>query len=248
VPRDVPQYNLDGWVDAGRVHALGVVDAVMYPGTQAFLRWDAPSRLDASVQRRALAVARRFLHAVGFRHGFFNMEFFFDPATDRLTVIEFNPRMAAQFSDLYQRLHGVDPHAMAVEMALGRDPLALPRRAPDAAVASSFVYRAFAGEPVPPAPSAAQQAAFRQAFPDGLLFTFPKQGSALARDFKWLGSHRYGIVHLGGRDAHDLAARCRAASALLGWPARPAEPSAAPLVDAAPAPSLPPLRLEPVLD
>ena len=34
----------------------GVVDAVMYPGTQAFMRWEHPSRLAAAVQRRALEV------------------------------------------------------------------------------------------------------------------------------------------------------------------------------------------------
>jgi hypothetical protein len=33
-----------------------------------------------------------------------------------------------------------------------------------------------------------------------------------------LGSHRYGILHLGGRDAADLHDRCARASALLGWP------------------------------
>ncbi|HRD85582.1 MAG TPA: ATP-grasp domain-containing protein, partial [Rubrivivax sp.] len=30
VPAHVGQYNLDGWVADGQVHALGVVDAVMY--------------------------------------------------------------------------------------------------------------------------------------------------------------------------------------------------------------------------
>jgi hypothetical protein len=52
-----------------------------------------------------------------------------------------------------------------------------------------------------------------------MLFTYPKSGHSLERDFKWLGSHRYGILHLGGRDAHDLRQRCEAASAILGWPA-----------------------------
>jgi hypothetical protein len=48
----------------------------------------------------------------------------------------------------------------------------------------------------------------------------------MARDFKWLGSYRYGIVHLGGRDAADLRARCESASALLQWPAPFADPAA----------------------
>ena len=228
VPPHVPQYNLDGWVHEGQVHLLGVVDAVMVPGTQAFMRWDLPSRLPAPVQQRALDVARRFLQAAGFRQGLFNMEFFHDPASDRLTVIEFNPRLASQFSDLYLRTTGRDPHAMSVALALGRDPRTLPRAAPVAEAAASLVYRAFDAAQVPPMPTAAQRARWQGAFPDGLLMCMPKHGHALKRDLKWLGSHRYGVLHLHGRDAAELRARAEAASALLGWPAPYAGPGCLP--------------------
>lgn len=213
-----PQYNLDGYVVNGKVHALGVVDAVMYPGTNAFMRWELPSRLSAPVQDRALDVARRFLGAIGYRHGFFNLEFFHDPVTDRLTMIELNPRLASQFGDLYRRTLGLDPHAMSMALACGEDPLAAPRCEPTAGAAASLVYRTFHAAGVPPLPSPAQAGALRAAFADALFYPMPKQGHALERDFKWLGSHRYGIVHLGGRDAADLRERAVRASALLGWP------------------------------
>lgn len=219
-PLRAPQYNLDGYVFNGQVHVLGIVDAVMYPGTQAFMRWDMPSRLPPAVAQRAADVARKFLGAVGFTHGLFNMEFFHEPASDRLSVIEFNPRLASQFGDLYRRVHGVDAHAIGLALALGHDPATLPRAAPSAGAAASFVYRTFdARDTVPAMPSARQRAHLAREFADAMLFTYPKSGHALARDFKWLGSHRYGIVHLGGRDMHDLRRRCEAASALLGWPA-----------------------------
>jgi hypothetical protein len=214
VPAHVPQYNLDGWVHHDEVHGLGVVDAVMYPGTQAFMRWEHPSRLPEAVQRRALDVARRFLRAIGYTQGLFNLEFFHDPATDRLTVIECNPRMASQFGDLYRRVHGVDVHAMSLALALGEDPRALPRVAPSAGIAASLVYRALAPDAVPPMPDAACQRHWR-----ALLFVMPKTGGALARDFKWTGSHRHGIVHLGAPDAARLRELSVRASTELGWPA-----------------------------
>lgn len=219
LPPHWPQYNLDGWVADGEVHALGVVDALMYPGTQAFMRWEFPSRAPRRVQSRALDVARRFLGAIGYTHGFFNLEFVHDPASDRLVVIECNPRLASQFADLYQRVLGVDAHAMSIALAVGADPRALPRCAPSARVAASLVYRAFDARQVPKEPSGAAREAFARAFPEGLLFSFPKQGHALARDFKWTGSHRYGIVHLGAADRSRLRAQAQHASALLGWPA-----------------------------
>lgn len=238
-PVHAPQYNLDGWVWQGQAHALGVVDAVMVPGTQHFMRWELPSRLPAPVQARALAIAQRFLQAVGFTQGLFNLEFFHDPATDRITVIELNPRLASQFSDLYLRVTGIDPHAMSLAMAQGQDPATLPRRAPVGGAAASLVYRSLHPAHTPPMPGAAQRAALQQHCPDALLFTYPRRGHALARDFKWLGSHRYGIVHLHGRDAAHLQQRAAQASALLGWPLPYADAAAA---SAQPRPAAAPAR------
>ncbi len=217
VAHDTAQFNLDGWVWRGQAQALGVVDAIMYPGTQAFMRWEHPSRLAADLQQRALDVAQTFLAAVGYTHGFFNMEFFHDPASDRLSVIEFNPRLASQFADLYLRVQGRDAHAMSLALALGQDPAALPRSQPTAGAAASQVYRSFDPTVHVPMPDAAQQAQLAKAFPDARLFVYPKAGHSLARDFKWLGSYRHGIVHLGGRDAADLRERTVRASQILGW-------------------------------
>jgi hypothetical protein len=216
-----PQYNLDGYVHEGEVRVLGVVDAIMYPGTQSFQRWELPSRLPPAVLERAAEVARRFLREVGFAHGFFNMEFFHDPASDRLAVIEFNPRLASQFGDLYRAVQGIDPHAMALALATGQDPASLPRRAPTAGVASSLVWRAFDPSQVPAMPSRRQQAALAAAFPDAPLSLYPKSGHALARDFKWLDSTRYGVVNLGARDWMALREASAQVSALLGWPDAP---------------------------
>lgn len=213
------QYNLDGYVYQGEVREIGIVESVMYPGTQAFMRFDYPCRIAPAARHQALDVARRFLAAVGFNHGQFNMEFFHDPASGKLTVIEFNPRMAAQFSDLYLRVDGLDLHRVGLELAHGRDPARLPRTVASAGAASSFVYRLFDPALRPQMPLPAQQREFARRFGDGLLFMFPKPRGSMARDFKWLGSYRYGIVHLGGSDALDLQRRGEEASALLGWPA-----------------------------
>lgn len=217
VPLNVPQYNLDGWVCGGEVHALGIVDAICHPGTRAFMRWEYPSQLPAAVQVRALDVARRFLNAIGYSDGLFNLEFFHDPLTDRLSVIECNPRLASQFSDLYQRVDGIDPHAMSLAIALGEDPLKVPRRPVTAGVAASLVYRVFPGETPPAAPGRQQLARWQAAFPDGIAMPMPKRGRSLERDFKWTGSHRYGIVHLGASDRMALRERGDVASAALGW-------------------------------
>lgn len=216
-PVDAHQYNFDGYLTGGELRPLGFVDAHMYPGTQCFMRFEAPSRLGTAVRERAIGVARDFLRAIGFTHGFFNMEFFHDPATNRLTVIEFNPRLASQFGDLYCRVHGIDAHAASLALAHGRDPATLRAAAATAGAAASFVYRRFPGDPPPAMPTRRQRERLAARFPDAALLTYPKSTGQIARDHKWLGSYRHAILHLGGRDARDLRERCIEASALLGW-------------------------------
>ena len=213
------QYNFDGYVFKSDVRKLGVVDEVMYPNTDAFMRFEYPSALQADIQDRAHSVATRFLTEIGFTHGLFNMEFFYDEARDKLTVIEFNPRMASQFSDIYLRVDGIDLHEIAFALAHGIDPASLAKAKPTAQVAASFVYRSFDQFAPINFPIFVQKTAFWQTFPDALLFEFPKDAKELHRDFKWLRSYRYGIMHLGAESHRALRARCEQASALLGWPA-----------------------------
>lgn len=222
-PQSGKQYCLDGYFFDGRCHTLGVVDSIMYPGTNGFMRFDYPSRLSVGMQQQARQVAERFLRAVGFNHGFFNMEFIHDELQGQIKVIEFNPRMASQFSDLYSRVEGINLHEMALAMSHGIDPASLPRKDPVASHASSFVYRSF--DPSMPVvqPDKTTLTAFNRQFPDALLFQYPKQPGEIERDFKWLGSYRYAIIHLGGDSLSHLQQRCEQASALLGWPAPYAE-------------------------
>lgn len=217
------QYCLDGYCFEGQVRRLGIVDAIMYPGTDAFMRWDYPSRLPVHLQDQAEDIAARFLQEVGFSHGFFNMEFVVDEDSGQLKVIEFNPRLAAQFTDLYSRVDGRNPHEMALALSHGIDPSSVATREPTSACASSFVYRSFDPNTLISLPSATQQRSFKTAFPDGLLLRFPKSLSQIQRDFKWLGNYRFGIVHLGGENAAELKRRCELASSLLGWTAPYAE-------------------------
>jgi hypothetical protein len=212
------QINLDGYVFRGEVRLIGCVDEVMYPGTDAFQRFQYPSRLPAGVQRRAHALAARILRGLGFDHGFFNIEFFYHPATDRLRVIEVNPRLASQLADLYEKVDGQRVFDMLVELAQGRDPALLPRRVPTAGVAASFVWRTFDGMAPPRKASLAAREWLARTYPDALLLEHHKRGHGLKREFKWLGSHRYATVNLGAPDLAALRDRYQGICERLGWP------------------------------
>ena len=53
------QVTVDGYADNGALRIVGIVDALMYPGTQAFQRFEYPSLLPAPVQDRMAALSAR---------------------------------------------------------------------------------------------------------------------------------------------------------------------------------------------
>ncbi len=199
------QVCVDGYARNGEVHILGTVDSVMYPGTNAFMRFEYPSQLAAQHVEKLEAVAKRAVESVGFTHGLFNVELFLHPQTNRITIIEINPRMAGQFSDLYERVDGKSLWSLELDLALGKTPI-WPRRQGTFGSSASFVFREF-GDAIKQPPPAHQQAWLTNTYPDARLFLDIKHSTSRARETKWLGTYRYALVHMGGSDHHDLMAR-----------------------------------------
>lgn len=200
------QVTVDGYARRGReVAIIGIVDSVMYPGTHAFQRFEYPSSLPEPVQSRMKDISARALRAVGFDHGAFNVELVWDDQTDRIQLIEVNPRLAAQFGDLYEKVDGRSTYQLLLDLTVDRDPRT------DAGAgawrnAASFVFREFHGAPKI-APGRRQIAWLEANYPDALLNTYIKSGHSRWREIKWLGSYRYAVLNLGGADRHDMFAR-----------------------------------------
>jgi len=200
------QVNIDGYVHEGRVTVLGVIDENLFPGTFAFRNFEYPSRVPPAVQERMKALAGRVLQGLGYRHGFFNMELAWDPASDALRVIEVNPRMASQLACFYEWVDGVQPYLALFDLAVGRAPR-LGAGTSRYSHAASFALRKFDGKPLALHPTPAQVERVRRAYPDARLMLYMKRGASLAREMKWLGSYRYAVVSMGAGSADELHRR-----------------------------------------
>jgi hypothetical protein len=115
------EVTLEGYVHGDQVTTIGITDSVKYPGTFSFERFEYPSKLPEERQGELSDVARRVLPALGFKGGFFNIEFFV-PEEGRAQIIEVNGRIASQFAPLVQGLHGRSTYDALFELASGEDP------------------------------------------------------------------------------------------------------------------------------
>jgi len=200
---DGHQVTVNGFAREGAVTMQGVVDSVMYPGTDQFQRFQYPSALPPALQRTAERTAERALAAVGFTHGMFNVELRVCRASGHARVIEINPRAAGQFYDLFERVDGYDPLDCLVALEAGEAPV-LRRREGRDAVAASFVFRDLAGEGLSRWPDRARVARLRAQHPEASLMVYPKRGADLRREMKWLGTYRYAVANVGASSPEAL--------------------------------------------
>ncbi len=197
VPMRGSQVNVDGYAWRGDVQVLGVVDECMYPGVvqgaRHFAGFTFPSRLPEPVQQQVKEVAVAAVKAVGYDHGLFNVELFVGD-DESVRVIEINPRSAGQFATLYRMVAGIDLERLAIHLAAGLSPTSVPRVAPVAGAGASFVFRRFDGLPGV-TPSAEALAWLRERHPAARLWVETSRGASLRREYRWLGSHRFGVLN-----------------------------------------------------
>ncbi len=210
------QVTVEGWIQGGRVGVLGVVDSLLHPGTHAFARFEAPSALPAPVQERLCALAARVVAGSGLDDACWNLEAIVAP-DGALHVVELNPRLAGQFSDLWAKLTGVSGHERALRLALG---LELPAAGGRGAFpfAASVPLRTFEPVGVERAPSAARVLEVERAFPGTLVWWECREGERLVgvdRAGEGQGL-RYAVVNVGARTREGLEATAQAVVEALG--------------------------------
>ncbi len=208
------QVTVDGFVQNGRVTIMGIVDSIMYPGTSSFQRFEYPSALPAAVQQRMNDVTTRLMGGSGFDHSCFNVELFYDKTRDLVSIIEINPRMSYQFSDLFQRVDGLSSFSVQLALATGQPVHWLAGCGPEK-FAASFVLRRFSDARVVAVPNSAQLDEVAQRFPGTQVKVLCSAGERLSEHDQDVGSYRYCIINMAAPEREILHARFAAAEQIL---------------------------------
>ncbi len=136
------QCTLEGYVHGGEPEIYGVVDSIREPNRSSFARYQYPSRLPRSVQRRMADAAARVVRHLGLDDSAFNVEFYYERRRDRIWLLEINPRISQSHCDLFEKVDGVSHQQVVLDLTLGRRP-AMPRRQGRFRVAGKFFLRGY---------------------------------------------------------------------------------------------------------
>ncbi|AWH90972.1 ATP-grasp domain-containing protein [Dietzia lutea] len=147
------QAATEGYVYQGEVVLNGALDSLNYPGTSSFQRHQYPSQLPQSVVDRMREVSERVVRQVRLDNCTFSIEFFCDPDTGAVHLLEINARHSQSHAELFEYVDGLPNHHCMVSIGVGEDPT-LPMRQGPYAIAAKWYHRAYEDGVVKRAPTA----------------------------------------------------------------------------------------------
>jgi hypothetical protein len=135
------QCTLEGYVFAGKLCIYGAVDSIREgEHGSSFSRYQYPSSIPQPVQDKMFAVTERFMTAIGFDNGPFNIEYYWDKKSDHIWLLEINTRISKSHCPLFRNVDGMSHHQVMLSLALGKQPV-FPHRQGLYRYAAKFMWR-----------------------------------------------------------------------------------------------------------
>jgi len=210
------QLTVEGYRYSGQTHTYGVLDSVT-DDDSSFVRFQYPAPIPARVTDRMDDITDRVLDQVGLDNTTFNIEFFWDEATDALNVLEINPRHSQSHAELFEQVDGAPNHQAMLQLALGRDP-DMPRRAGKYAMAAKWFLRRRDDGVIRRHPSDAEITALERETDGVTIDVIAHRGTRLS-ELPDQDSYSYKIanIYTGGADEADLTAKFERVAAALSF-------------------------------
>lgn len=201
------QCTLEGYVQNGEVRVYGVVDSVRDRRHRScFSRYEYPSTLPRRARTRMIDIASRVLKHIGFDDSPFNIEFYYEKRTDRIWLLEINPRISRSHSPLFEMVDGASHLKVMVDVALGQDP-DIPRRRGRFGCAAKFMLRVYEDGVVAGVPGSRDIVRAQEAFPGTLLELNAAPGKHLHRLLHQDSySYEVAVMFMGARNHRELLA------------------------------------------
>ena len=206
------QCTLEGYVCNGEPVVYGTVDSLREGNQSSFSRYHYPSRLPDRVRRRMIDATVKVMRRTGLDNEPFNIEFFHDPDTDRITLLEINPRISKSHCPLFALVEGASHQEVMVEVALGIRP-DYPRGEGAYPMATKFMVRRYDGDAIVRRVPQPEEIEAMQEQVDGVMVTVWVEAGDRLSDFADQDSYsfEYANIFVGGESEEDLQqkyARC----------------------------------------
>lgn len=212
------QLTVEGYRYHDEVVCYGVVDSVCYANSPSFLRFQYPSSVPYKVAERLFDISRRLVTKIGLEGSTFNIEYFWDPGTNAITLLEINPRHSQSHAELFTDVDGRSNHEIMLRLALGLDPKGIGPRKGRYQVAAKCYLRRFTDGIVRRHPSPQEIDAIERIVGGVTISPIAREGDLLSQARHRDGySYHLASIYIGAVSETELTEKFDAVSAALPY-------------------------------
>ncbi|WP_404363305.1 acetyl-CoA carboxylase biotin carboxylase subunit family protein [Marinobacter sp.] len=216
------QFTLEGYCWEDKIEIFGIVDSIREgQHHSSFSRYQYPSKLPQKILDRTIEAAGKIMRHIEYQNGCFNIEFFWNPGSDRLYILEINSRISKSHSPLFLMVDGAPNLQVPLELALGREP-DFPHRQGEYPLSGKFMLRYHEDGFVERAPTEADIVKLRERFPEARVVLYARQGMQLS-DLALQDSYSFeaAVIFLGASGQEELEHKFETAKEILNFQIRP---------------------------
>lgn len=202
------QCTLEGYVFDGKTTIYGVVDSLREENPSSFSRYHYPSRLPKDVLEQMKDVTVRVMQRTKLNNEPFNIEFFHNPETGRISLLEINPRISKSHCPLFYFVEGASHQEVMVDLGLGCKP-EYPQGKGRYSMATKFMVRRYSGDAiVRRVPSRDEIEALQKDVDGVLVVVWVKEGDRLSNVTDTDSySFEYANIFIGGESEEELVGK-----------------------------------------
>jgi biotin carboxylase len=153
---------------------------------------------------RMVDLSQRVMGQLGLDNSTFSIEFFCDPGSGDVCVLEVNARHSQSHAELFEHVDGVANHKAMVELGLGHRPR-LPHGEGPYRIAAKWYHRRFTDAVVRRVPTRDEIAQLRRDIPGVTVEIIPRSGHRLSElEAQDSYSYELAFVHVGADSEAEL--------------------------------------------
>lgn len=197
--------TLEGYVYNNEVFIYGVIDSVRETDSSSFSRYEYPSKIPQEIQDEMKEITRKIMTHIGYNNNTFNIEFFYNQTSGKVSLLEINPRHSQSHAFLFDHVDGVANHKIQLDLALGKKPELPEKFSGKYKKAAKFMTRTFEDGFITKVPSYRELKKINKENKDIIIKLLATEGTRLSQ-MSYQDSYSYELadIYIPAQDENDL--------------------------------------------
>lgn len=172
-------YTVEGYVYNGEVDIHGIVQSIKEKGNSSFAYYMYPCDISEKLRSQLAYYTDVLIKKIGLDNTTFNIEYFYNKQTNKVSLLEINPRVSQSHCYLFDKVDNLNIYDLLIDVARGIKPT-IPNKNNNGRIAAKFFLRHYQDGMVKRVPQEEEITAILSHYPESRINIKVHEGQRLS--------------------------------------------------------------------